>query len=221
MIQACGEDPESEDPESIEAMVRRAQQDGDRESLARLFDIHSHRVMAVIQVRLNPRLQGDTSVEDIFQDASVVVLEKIRSFRWQGPDSFFRWYCGIAVNQIRNLARQHSKQPRRNRRPLEELENFSSILTTASSEIRKDENLARLKQALYQLSESHREVLIMNYLEQLEREEIARILKRSTNAVQKLLGRAREKLSRILGESDSNSMSDRFPGPEDPPPEFG
>ncbi len=81
--------------------------------------------------------------------------------------------------------------------------------SSPSKHLRRNERFDRLEKALRGLSADHRQVLILARVEGLRVKEIARIMKRSPNAVKKLLGRAMIELKRSFGDTESLGLPNR------------
>src|SRR5262245_19477122 len=69
---------------------------GDEAALERLLMLHHARLVGDMSARLPARLQSTVSVDDVVQEASVVVFQEIAAFRPQGGGSFYAWLATIA-----------------------------------------------------------------------------------------------------------------------------
>jgi RNA polymerase sigma factor (sigma-70 family) len=74
------------------------------------------------------------------------------------------------------------------------------LSSSPSRQARRREQAALLAEALRQLPEDYREVLILLHLEEQSFPEVARRLRRSVEAVKKLWARAVPRLREVLGE---------------------
>ena len=74
--------------------------------------------------------------------------------------------------------------------------------------LRREERLGRLQQALDRLSSDHRQVIMLARIRRLQVREIAGRMKRSENAVKKLLARALDELRKEFGDTESLNLPD-------------
>jgi RNA polymerase sigma-70 factor (ECF subfamily) len=153
-------------------------------------------VGAVLYGFVFARVGGNaTAAEDLTQET---LLEACRSAHtYRGDASLSTWMCAIARNRI---ARYYEKERRQ--------EVARAGLTVVSDDEPGDRDFADFEdrdeviRALGRLSVSHRQVLVLKYLDGLSVAEIGEQLGRSTVQVQSLLQRARGALRReIDGQS--------------------
>ena len=90
-------------------LVRRAQ-DGDQGALNELISESRERVMAMIRARLGPTLRSKLDPEDLFQETCLRALQSVKSFQWQGEQSFHRWIQGIAENVVHEACRRFGRE---------------------------------------------------------------------------------------------------------------
>jgi RNA polymerase sigma-70 factor, ECF subfamily len=139
------------------------------------------------------RLTGDrTAAEDLVQDVFVRVLKYRRTYR---DDSCFEaWLYRIA----RNARSDHFKR-RRAAEPLAPDGVDPPAATPGPQEqLERDWNRARLKQALLELSDEKRELLVLAKYRGLKYERIAEILKIEVGAVKVRVHRALNDLRAIV-----------------------
>jgi RNA polymerase sigma-70 factor (ECF subfamily) len=152
-------------------------------------------VGAVLYGFVFARVGGNTTAaEDLIQET---LLEACRSAHtYRGESSLSTWVCGIARHR---LARYYEKERR-------EEAARAGLSVVASDEEPDDEGFARFEdrdeviRALGRLPASHRQVLVLKYLDGWSVAEIATQLGRSPVQVQSLLQRARAGLRREMEE---------------------
>lgn len=197
------------DESGIEHLAMQAQS-GDREALGRLLVQFRPRFCAVVASRLSARSLDPGDVEEVVQETHVRAFQSIGAFTWHGEDSLLRWLGGIAehviLDRIRKLAR--SRGVPLGREP-------SAHGETASKEIRRDERLERLKQALRQLPPDQRKAVVMARLKRLPMKTIAEQLGRSPGATSQLLMRAVRKLKALMGDTESLNLPNRHIDPDE------
>jgi len=165
-------------------LVRRAQA-GDREALVLLMQQTVPAVAALVKGTA-PWLEDP---EEIVQDVLYRVLRGLRFLR--EPERFWGYVAGIARNRIRDVIRRQ-----RPTAPLEE-DRESPRGDPVREAIRKEESQL-VHQAMEQLGEIDREVVLLRHWAGASYEQIADTLGLTVSAVQSRLFRARRELARRL-----------------------
>lgn len=142
----------------MDETIRKAAK-GDREALGELVREHYARVFRFCSYRL-----GDELGQDAAQETFVSMQRTLK--RFQGRSSFSTWLLGIAHNQCRTLARKRRLDPC-------PLEAWHDPTVEAGEGVVDRE---ALKQALAQLTQEHREVVLMHEVDGLRYAEIAELL---------------------------------------------
>ena len=137
-------------------------------------------------------LGNGMDAEDVCQDAFVKALARLNDCRQ--PDRFVAWLLQIVRNHARNY-----KDYRRVRmaQPLETLNVASSLDTDSDAE--RSELRGVLEEALGELSEVQRQVVLLHDLEGWKHREIGETLGLSEGAARQHLFAARHKLRELLG----------------------
>lgn len=172
----------AEDAALLEAVAR-----GEQGAVRRLLDD----VAPVVNGYIYARVGGDRNVaEDLLQDTLLEAVKSAASFR--AESSLSTWMCAIAR---RRLARYYEAERRAEvtRHGLQAVPEPEEELGAAVIE-RRDE----VVRALGRIPATHRQVLVLKYLDGLAVEEIASELGRTRVQVQSLLQRARDGLRRQL-----------------------
>lgn len=73
---------------------------GDREALARLFELHEPLMLRWARRRLGQPLRTLDETRDVLHDAYQIVLRKIGTFRMEDSRSFARWLRGIITRVV-------------------------------------------------------------------------------------------------------------------------
>lgn len=129
-----------------------------------------------------------SDAEDAVQETFVKYLSK--PFAFLSDEQEKAWLVKVCTNTCRDILR---KRNLRNHEPLEEHEDLSF-----------EEESIGVYDAVKKLSENLRLVVVLHYLEDFTVDEIAKSLSLSRSAVKMRLLRAREELSKILGEERAN-----------------
>jgi RNA polymerase sigma factor (sigma-70 family) len=169
-------------------------QAGDPAQLATLFErYHVGLFRYLLSLTRNRALS-----EELVQEVFFRVLKYARSYNPNLP--FPVWLYGMARN-----ARFDSLHKRRAEVTVSEMEDIQSSAPMPEEEIVRKQNVRFLQEALQQLPEEKREVLILSRFHDMRYEEIARILKCEIGTVKVRVYRAlkelRERFSKVSGEA--------------------
>jgi RNA polymerase sigma-70 factor (ECF subfamily) len=163
---------------------------GDGAAVRRLLD----EVAPVVYGFLFARVGGDQAgAEDLLQETLLEAVRSAHSFR--GDATLSTWLCAIAR---RRLAR-HYESERRTEATRRGLRAVPTMEEATDEIVEQRDEVVR---ALGRIPATHRQVLVLKYLDGLSVEEIAAELGRSRVQVQSLLQRARDGLRRELEDGD-------------------
>lgn len=190
-----------EDGESAE-LVERAQR-GETAAFAELVERHRAGLERFVEVRLGSHLRGWVDREDVVQETLSRALRSVCGFEFRGGKSFRRWLETIAEHVILEGTR------REGRRPTALEVDLPASAASPSRVARREERFDRLDEAFAVLSEDHRQVILLARIEGLKIQEIARRMRRSPDAVKKLLSRALKALKNCFGDTESFHLPER------------
>jgi RNA polymerase sigma-70 factor (ECF subfamily) len=174
-------------PDDVVLLQRAA--NGDAPAVRRLLDD----VAPLVYGYLFARVGGDqTSAEDLLQETLLEAVRSARSYR--GEATLSTWLCAIAR---RRLARHYEAERKA------EIARRGLVAVTVRAPDTDDgvDRRDEVVRALGRIPASHRQVLVLKYLDGLAVEAIAAELGRSRVQVQSLLQRARDGLRRELEAS--------------------
>jgi RNA polymerase sigma-70 factor (ECF subfamily) len=184
---------------------------GDEAALERLL-MASHKSLAAhIASKLPKDLQAAVSVDDVFQNACMVVFRKIREFEPRGSGGFDAWLMRIADRCLSDLINAQRRAKRGGGRGpvhvvdqdcsavLELLELVAVHSRTPSRSAAEHEAVAAARAALEILPEDQQAALRMRYLDGLSVAETAGHMGRTPGAVRMLCSRGLESLRGQLG----------------------
>jgi len=146
-----------------------AAQAGDEEAVRRILDHYGEQVRRAVGRRMGPALRARADSEDVLQSAMVCALANLADFEFRGEAAFVGWLSAIATQQVGQLARHHGAQRRdlaREQRVSEAPPLPAEETTVTQAAARKDER-ARLHDALEQLPQSDRDVILLRSFEGL------------------------------------------------------
>jgi RNA polymerase sigma-70 factor (ECF subfamily) len=174
---------------------------GEAEAFDELVNHYSADVYAVL-IRLT---EDEEEARDLTQETFLSALKAIKNFR--GEADLKTWLYRIAVNESRNRFRWWKRRNRSStisldaENPQTQTAMHESIWDTAENPeaqtLRRERELA-LRQALSELPNSFREVIVLRDLEGLSYEEVAATLETNVGTVKSRIARGREELRRKL-----------------------
>jgi len=191
----------------LEQLLQKARE-GNSQALANLLESCRDYLLAIANSELQPWLQGKVGASDIVQETFVAACNKFDGFRGQTEAELLGWLRAILLRQMSTADRSYRFTEKRSvdrEVSLDGLAKTTSNHRNPLSELLRDENIDRLKQAIAQLSPHYREAIELRSIEQLSFVEIGQRLGRSEEASRKLWGRAIILLSEMLESNDDSS----------------
>ncbi len=195
--------PDSNETQRLLEQVR----DGDRQAFDQLFARHRPYLRQIVELRLDPRLRARVDPSDVVQDAHLEAFRRLSAYLKQRPMPFRLWLRQIAYDRTLKARRHHLGAARRAvGRELPLPERSSLVLaqqlfaggSTPSQRLDRRELARRLRQAVAQLPEADREVILMRHFEGLSNSEAGCLLGIDPATVSKRHGRVMLRLLRIL-----------------------
>ena len=151
---------------------------------------------------------NETDAQDFVQETFLQAMRSVH--RFQGRSTVYTWLHAILLNLIRNH--------RRDQKRLVYDEELVSREIAEENPFQLDAGLASsaLRKALQQLSDTHREVIILRYYENMKIHEIADHLGISTGTIKSRLHYAIQELQKLLpdelnlfGDCDTKEIENR------------
>ena len=144
-------------------------------------------------------LRNQSEAEDVVQDAFVLALTKLESFK--GNSQFYTWLYRIAHNAAISKLRK--------KRPTKSLDQGLSDDSSPGfsvpdggerpgERLEKEEQIQTLMEAMGRLSDEHRSILILREMESMDYEAIAGVLQLPVGTVRSRLHRARGCLREMM-----------------------
>jgi RNA polymerase sigma-70 factor (ECF subfamily) len=187
--------------EPSEALIRRAQQ-GERTALDTLMRRSLARLLRLTRARLGPRLRELEDSGDLVQSALREAVRDLPGFVYRGRQSFHRWLATIVEHKIRHRARDRGRA-RRDPGPDVRVDRIGEQLDTLPADAHGDAAVAAetregVRDALEQLDEAERDVIVWRQFQQLSTQQVAELLGTSAAAASKRYCRALERLRVLL-----------------------
>jgi RNA polymerase sigma-70 factor, ECF subfamily len=195
-------------PDSTEtrSLLQQAQT-GDRQAFEHLFARHRPYLRQLVELRLDPKLHTRVDPSDVVQEAHLEAFRRLRTYLKERPMPFRLWLRQIAYDRTLKAWRHHRGTARRAVGREVPLPERSSLVlaqqllaggSTPSQRLDRRELAQRLRQAIAQLPQSDREVILMRHFEGLSNPEVGCLLAIDPATVSKRHGRAMLRLHRIL-----------------------
>jgi RNA polymerase sigma-70 factor, ECF subfamily len=197
--------------EAIDELLKKVRE-GDKNSLGELFSVYRGQLRSMIELRLDPRLNGRVSGSDILQDTYIEALKRIDHFAQQPEMPFYLWLRLVAAQRLVDIHRQHLGAAMRDVHREVTLDNhclpnassfsmaahLAAQVESPSHAAMRNETLVLLEQALQTMDPVDREVLALRHFEELSNDEVAQLLNLKKAAASNRYIRALQRLKEIL-----------------------
>ena len=151
-------------------------------------------------------LRNPSDAEDVVQDAFLLALRKLDTF--QGNSQFYTWLFRIARNTAISKLRRKKPTVSLDSTASQQRLDFPDDGTSPSTEMERRERQTGLMRAMDQLSDVHREILILREMEEQNYETISEILEMPVGTVRSRLHRARLQLKELLMQNEDNARTE-------------
>lgn len=193
-----------------EAWVAAARR-GDRLALAKLLTTCHPGLRSRAAAGMDAAMKTKGGPDDILQEVYLDVARQIHQFENRGPGSFLNWVHAILNNKLIDARRAAHCQVRDAGREVRAhgadddsywnlLDNVYAESGTPSRVVRREEALRALLSCLSDVSETHRQVIQLRFLEGLSVDQVATRLGKTDAAVVALSKRALEALRRSMDQ---------------------
>jgi len=193
----------------IEVWVASAAR-GDQLAVAKLLATYHPKLHARARARMDRALQARLEPEDILQQVYMQVLREVDRFEDRGPDSFLNWVYKILDNKLIDARRAAHRQTRDVDREVpiaasvgagsywSLMDQIFAGSASPSRVARREEAIGALLTCLSDLSEDHRQVIQLRFLQGMPVGEVASHLHKSEAAIVALSRRALEALRKSM-----------------------
>jgi RNA polymerase sigma-70 factor (ECF subfamily) len=179
-------------------LVRRIQS-GDDEAWEALYLRYRDQLLLSIRCRLGPQLRSRLESEDILHSVFKDALSDLHRFRPQNSDSLNHYLHACVLNKIRSKADYFTAKKRSGEIPLSD-SIIERIPNPPGAEPRYSQIglYGRLEQAILELPEEMREIILLRRIESLPNQEAAQVMGKSPEATSKLYNRALARLAVLM-----------------------
>ena len=205
--------PESEQTQEIIA----AAQNGDDDAVNRLMQRHREAVRRMIDLRMDRRLRQRVDASDIVQDVLIDANRRLADYLKDPSMPFHLWLRQMAQDRLIDAHRRHrvaakrsvdreqplAARPALDRSTMELAAQLCDQERTPAAAAEWNELQLLFRQALDQLDEQDREVVLMRHFEKLSNSEVAQALELTPPAASMRYLRAVRRLRTILAEGST------------------
>lgn len=204
------------DSSETQELLLRAQE-GEPDAVNLLMERHRQSLRKMVQLRMDRVLTQRIDASDIVQEVLLEASQRLEDYIKDARMPFHLWLRQLAKDQLIDTHRRHRVAQRRSLDREQALvqhgnKDHSSLdlaaqlrdqeLTPAAAALRKEFQL-RFYEALEQLEEDDRELILMRHVEQLSNSDVAQALGLSQPAAGMRHLRALRRLREILGDPAS------------------
>jgi RNA polymerase sigma-70 factor (ECF subfamily) len=194
----------------LDSLLQQARE-GDRSTLGALLERYRRYLTLLARVEIGRRLQSKLDASDLVQETFLAAHRHFDRFQGDQEGQFLCWLrqilAGTLANQLRRYFGTQGRDVRLEERLAEGLDHSSASLAGAlpasisspSQQATRREQAVLLADALAELPDDYRQVIVLRHLEGLTFPEVARRMERSLDSVEKLWLRGLKKLRQALG----------------------
>ena len=200
--------PEGDKTQNLLAEVRN----GDAEAINSLINRHRNAVHRLVRMRIDQAIAARVDVSDVVQDVMLEASQRLGDYLQNPVMPFHLWLRQLAKDRLIDMHRRHRAAKKRS---VDREQAVTSLthddqsaadlaqllrdteLTPATAIVRREME-QRFLEAVNQLSDSDREIIMMRHFEHLSSAEVAQALEMTTAAAGMRYLRALRKLTDVL-----------------------
>jgi RNA polymerase sigma-70 factor (ECF subfamily) len=184
---------------------------GDERAASQLLALHRQRLRRMVAIRLDEQILARLDPSDVVQETMIQAVRRLPEYSRTRPIPFYPWLRQLAWDQIVHAHRHHFRQQKRSihrEQPRAEylsgasqdllVNHLIASQTSPSKATMREELKSQVRSALGQLTPSHREILVLLFLERLSMNEAAAVLGVTQEAARSRQRRALEQFSRLV-----------------------
>jgi RNA polymerase sigma-70 factor (ECF subfamily) len=176
----------------------------------RLLERHRAYLCRFVELRLCPQLRTRVDPSDVVQEAQMEAVRRLDGYLRDAPLPFRLWLRRIAQDRLLMLRRRHRGAGRRAVTREAAMPDESSLAfarqllasgTSPSARLAASELAQRVREAVAQLPEADREIVLLRNFEGLSNQEVAQLLEIQPATATQRYGRALLRLRKLLDEA--------------------
>lgn len=202
--------------EKVRETLRAARQS--EVALGTLLELYRPYLLAVARREMDSNIQEKGNPSDLVQQTYVIATRRFAKFEGSEAPQIRAWLRRILIHRIEHWHRRYrdtEKRDTRREQPLDDADSRQHLFLisarqsdTPGTRLHRKQESERVRAALGELSEVHRQIIIWRDIEGLSWDDIAAKLDRSYDAVRKLWSRAIQTLRSRLRDRNGTSKSD-------------
>jgi RNA polymerase sigma-70 factor (ECF subfamily) len=198
----------SPDSTATRALLDQARA-GDQRVFEQLFAKEREGLRQFVDLHLDPRMRSRVDASDVIQEAQMEAFGRLEDFLKRHPMPFGLWLRKTTYERLQKIRRYHVGAARRSVDREVRVPDQSSLLlaqkllardSSPSKHLSRREIALLVDQALGQLPDGDREILLMRNIEHLSYDEVGFLLEIDAAAARKRYGRALLRLRKLLVE---------------------
>jgi len=162
----------------------------DADALGQLYDLYYERIFRFCV----HRLFNKETAEDVTSSVFLTVARSIRNFKGQNEIDFRNWLYAIAVNQTNAYTRKTSRRKKLLAEAADSITSSGTNNPAGSAEL----DWPTLYAAILKLKPEHQTIVTLRFFENMEFDQIGRIINARPATVRVTLHRILKKLRRLL-----------------------
>ena len=164
---------------------------GDENALGSLLDLFRNQLRESTRKHLQGNLARRIDESDVIQQTYSRAIQHFQQFHGHTLEEFWSWLQQISHSVLVDLVRHHQAQKRNGQQEevSHNIDELSAHITSPSQHAMHGERQERLELAISNLPELQRDAIQLRYIKGLKVVEIARLMRRSEEAVAGLLKR--------------------------------
>lgn len=180
---------------------------GEQDAFSPLFARHRDWLKRLVEMRRDVRLAGRVDPSDVVQETQLETFRRLADFLSRRPMTFRLWLRKTLEQRLQMVERQHVAAGKRSvgrERPgggssaAGQVKQLAGEGPSPSQQVAQRELAGRVREALLQLPEADREIVLMRTFEGLSYDEAAYVLEIDAAAARKRHGRALLRLHKLL-----------------------
>ncbi|KAA9134134.1 sigma-70 family RNA polymerase sigma factor [Marinihelvus fidelis] len=179
---------------------------GDRQAFGHVVDRYQRLLCSVAYASLGNIAQS----EDLAQEAFIEAWHKLPTLA--EPEKLKAWLCGILRFKLSHHHRSESRRPMAAAQALDTVVHLPTDAAGVEEQAMDDEQQALLWQALENVPENYREVMVLYYREQRSMAQVAQDLDLSEATVKQRLSRGRKMLQERMMRFVEDALTRSTPG---------
>jgi RNA polymerase sigma-70 factor (ECF subfamily) len=197
--------------EEITELLRRGVA-GDQQAIADLWDRYQERLLRLVKLRMDRRMQGRVDASDVLQEAFVDFASRAEEYANDPSMPFFLWLRYLTGQRLQLLHRHHlgtmmrdaGREVSIHRGPMPQATSISLAaqllgrFTSVTQAVQRTEMRVMLQEAINSMDDIDREILALRHFEELSNTETAQVLGIKRSAASSRHIRAIKRLKEVL-----------------------